>query len=167
MKTRKKIRIENYDYTSPGIYFVTICSYNREKVFCDIDEDIVNINFFDDNYDKYIKYTNIGIIVAEGLKNINTIYENVKLLQYVVMPNHIHMLIEIDDSEDKISLSKIIGSFKRYISKIVNENKLFCKDSIWQKSFYEHIIRKDTELNEIMKYINENPLKWKFDEYYK
>ena len=55
------------------------------------------------------------------------------------------MLIEIDDSEDKISLSKIIGSFKRYISKIV----------------------KDTELNEIMKYINENPLKWKFDEYYK
>ena len=167
MKTRKKIRIENYDYTSPGIYFVTLCSCNREKIFCDIDEDIINVSFFDDNFDKYIKYTNIGIIVSEGLKNINTIYDNVKLLQYVIMPNHIHMLIEIDDSEDKISLSKIIGSYKRHISKIVNKNRLFSKDSIWQKSFYEHIIRKDKELKEIMKYIKENPLKWKFDEYYK
>ena len=164
---RKNLRIKNFNYKSENIYFITICSKNRECVFCKIDDKISNAGFYTIDFDKYIYYSNIGKIVVNSLKNIETIYNGVVLKEYVVMPNHIHMIMEItnDGCNNNTDISKIIGSFKRYVSKTVNkdrENKI----EIWQKSFYEHVIRNEIDYNIILEYIVYNPLKWKLDVYY-
>ena len=86
------------------------------------------------------------------------------------MPNHLHMLIEITDdiskNQNSIDISKIVGSFKRYVTKMVNKGKKN-KMEVWQKSFYEHIVRDEKDYNRILEYIVYNPFKWKLDEYYR
>ena len=167
---RKSLRIKEYDYSSEGIYYVTICSFNREKMFCTIDDKIDSIKFDEFDFEKYIKLTKIGDIINASIKNIENIYLNVRVLHYVIMPNHIHLLLEFEDkpqNENSIkNLSKIIGSMKRNVTKEYNKDKQE-KIEIWQKTFYEHVIRNDEECKKIIEYIVYNPLKWKLDEYYK
>ena len=167
MIRRKNIRIKDYDYTKEGIYFITICSYHRDNIFCKIDDEIFDIEFNDIDFEKYIENTNIGKYIEKGIQNINCIYKNVEVLNYVIMPNHIHVLIEFNDipiNKDgkEINLSKIISGFKQFVVKSLKGNNM----NVWQKSYYEHIIRNEKEYNIVNEYITYNPLKWKVDEYY-
>lgn len=167
MKTRKEIRLKNYDYSKEGIYYVTICSYQRKNTFCKIDDRIFDIEFNDTDFDKYIEYTIIGRHIDKGIQNINELYTNVSVLNYIIMPNHIHILIEFDDKPlnkkgKQVNLFKIISSFKQFVTKTVNSDTT----NIWQKSYYEHIVRNEKEFDIINEYIIYNPLKWKLDEYY-
>ncbi|MBR3288745.1 MAG: transposase [Lachnospiraceae bacterium] len=170
LPTRKKLRIKDYNYKSENIYFITICSKNQECIFCNIDEEIDSVGFDTINFNKYIHYSNIGSIIVESLKNIETIYNGVVLKEYVIMPNHLHMLIEITDdiskNQNSIDIFKIVGSFKRYVTKMVNKGKKN-KMEVWQKSFYEHIVRDEKDYNRILEYMVYNPFKWKLDEYYR
>ena len=167
---RKRLRLKGYDYSKKGIYFVTICSCGKKKIFCDIDDEIKKILYYDISFDKYIKYTLIGNIIKDSILNIEKFYKNVKVLKYIIMPNHIHLLIEFIDFPQSINgittLSKIIKSFKMSVTKKYN---VICKkrQQIWQKSFYEHIIRNEKALNKIIEYIIYNPIKWKLYKYNK
>lgn len=167
---RKNLRIKDFDYKSENIYFVTICSKNQECIFCNIDDEITNVNFDVIDFNNCIHYSNIGMIIVKALESIETIYIGVKLKEYVIMPNHLHLLIqitdEIENNANDIDISKIIGSFKRFVTQLVNKgNKQ--KIVVWQKSFYEHIVRNEKDYNRILEYIIYNPYRWKLDEYYR
>ena len=173
---RKRLRIKDFDYSSQNYYFVTICTDKRTCIFGDID----SLNY-------------IGKIVDIELQKVSEHFPNVKIDKYVVMPNHIHAIIVIgceertvgnglghsktkgseehqtvgnglDRSEKTPTLSQIIGLYKSGVSRQVHN--IYPDLMVWQKSFYDHIIRNEKEYQEIWKYIDENPLQWVNDEYY-
>ena len=152
---RKNIRLKNYDYSQAGYYYVTLCTEGRKKLFWNSDD-------FSSSQFISLPLSSIGKIVDAEINKIDSIYPNVKINKYVIMPNHIHMIIEIhDENKPKIAptISRIIQQFKGSISKQIGY-------SIWQRSFYDNIIRNKQQYLEIYKYIETNPFKWKEDRYF-
>lgn len=150
---RKTNRLANYDYSQNGAYFITICVKDKEPILSEISKtDLIN--------PAKIKLSKIGIIIKDAIIKIPEQYNGVFVDNYVIMPNHIHLIIRIqNDSGRIISVPTIIGSMKRYASKKVGT-------SIWQKSFYDHIIRDEADYLTKWKYIDDNPEKWEKDELY-
>lgn len=155
-KDRKIIRLQNYDYSANGAYFITICTHNREHLFGTVGADSISARMVKKVY---------GEIIGK--------YDNVSSPISVVMPNHFHsiIIIERNDTEVVPSISKIVQEFKRYTTceyiKLVKNGILKPFDKrIWQRSFYDHIIRNENDFNEIWMYIENNPLKWQEDCYY-
>ncbi|HYE12383.1 MAG TPA: transposase [Patescibacteria group bacterium] len=174
LPNRKDLRIKNYDYSQAGYYFVTICTEGKEHVLGDV---VANSNIVGDAAHSVqqpsttqVKFTQIGHVVEQHLNNINAVYSNAKLDCYVVMPNHVHFIVIIEVASQQegsgqlkaaapTSLPKIINSFKTITSKKYGK-------TLWQRNYYEHIIRNDKELHEIRGYIVNNPAKWELDQYY-
>ena len=157
---RKKLRLSCYDYQSNGAYFLTICIKERKQIL----SKIVGERSALPKTQPYIQLTQIGKTVDTAINSINNHYPCVFVDCYCIMPNHIHIIFFIDKT--------ISGSAMRSptIATIVNQMKGFVSKqigfSIWQKSYFDHIIRNEQELYEIRKYIEQNPIKWEFDEYY-
>ena len=159
---RKEIRLKNYDYSSQGAYFVTICTDKRRKIL----SQIVGVDVLDD---PRVELTVYGKIVDKYINQLNDFYENISVEQYVIMPNHIHMILFVrDGGSSRTSTPTVrqhsvvptfVSTFKRFCNKEFGEN-------IWQRYYYDHAIRNKRDFDEISKYIYENPLKWKFDELY-
>ena len=172
MKIRKPNRLKNYDYSNSGWYYITICTKDPKKYFGRIENGKMVLN-------------RIGNIVDEFWNKIETLHQNIDLDYYVIMPNHIHGIIIINDvlkgqpqlkyknvgnakfaiptDRTKMELSKLIQQFKRAVSlrvKTINPNSIFK----WQHSFYDRIIRNQNELFNIRKYIQQNPLKLSLEE---
>lgn len=172
-KNRKRLRLQGYDYSCSGAYFVTICTQNREKIFGNVGADSISARMIAETYEK---------IISD--------YKDVFCPNYVIMPNHFHAIIVIEkdindnkagvkqadtesraDIESAPTLSEIIQSFKRYLTleyiKLVKQGVLppFYK-RIWQRSYHDHIIRNDKEFQTIYKYIDENPINWETDCFY-
>lgn len=151
MQTRKKIRLNNYDYSTLGYYFITICTENRRNYFWkSVGADNIRPQM-----------TEYGKVAETSIKNIPKHYANVKVDKYCIMPNHIHMiLIVCGDENGRIisapTLSTVIGSMKRYVSRQIGH-------TIWQKSFYDEIIRNTQMYCETWQYINDNPMLFKED----
>ena len=138
---RKKNRLENYNYSENGAYFITICVKDRKKILSDIVGD-----------DAHIVPKRIGLIVEKYIKNAREIEK------YIIMPDHIHMIIRINNgtmwaSSPTNRISSIVRSIKVLATKEVGE-------PIFQRSFYDHIIRNQEDYNEIWEYIENNPKKW-------
>ena len=146
LPTRKRLRIIEYDYSKEGMYFITICIKNRLELL----GEIKNIN--------YMELTQEGIIVKESIKQIEKRYINVEIDEYVIMPNHIQMILAVKN-KTKVTISRMIKQYKAYVSKKVGY-------AIWQKSFYEHIIRNEKEYIKIKDYIKNNIRNWKEDRYF-
>ena len=142
---RKKIRLNAYDYSQENMYFITICVKDRIEALGKIREDKIEL-------------TMEGEIVNQNINKIVEIYKNTKIDEYVVMPNHIHILLLIN-YKNGITISKIIKHLKTNISREI-------KYSIWQKSFYEHIIRNEKEYLKIKEYIKNNVINWQADKYF-
>lgn len=152
---RKNIRLKNYDYSQAGYYFITICSKDKKYIFWDVGATSGR------HYEKP-PLSNIGEIIDLEINKINSIYENVEIDKYVIMPNHIHMIIVLNNAKGRSktapTISRIIQQFKGSVSKQTGL-------SLWQKSFYDHIIRDEHEYQKIWNYIETNPLKWENDKY--
>lgn len=148
---RKTIRIKDYDYSNPGAYFITICTAKREMLFWNnVGADIIR--------PQNIQLSRIGKIAEQGILQIETHYENVFVDKYCIMPDHVHLILQIKANENGQKLSNttiptIIGSLKRWVSKQVGK-------PLWQKSFFDHGIRNQQDYDEIWKYIDDNPLKY-------
>ncbi len=151
--TRKNIRLKGYDYAQNGYYFITICTKNRERILSTIKER--RGDHWSSEYSNEL--TQIGKITEEYLKKIETIYKNVTIDEYIIMPNHIHIILIINDKQ-RNTVSQIIQQLKGIVSKEI-------KQSIWQKLFYEHIIRCEKEYLQIKQYIQNNPYNWEDDIY--
>ena len=147
MKERKVTRLENYDYSSDGYYFITIVTKDREKILSEI------------NLENIIILTEIGKLIEKSILFINQ-NEN-KVLEYIIMPNHIHLIIKLKNSEK--SILKIVKDFKKFTTR--NIKKDYGK-ILWQRSYYDKVIRNENQYIELLNYIRENPIKWNLDEYF-
>ncbi|MGM9648795.1 MAG: transposase [Butyricicoccaceae bacterium] len=147
-----------FDYSSQQYYFVTICTQKRRRLLSDIvgnglDRSVVSVN------------TNCGNIAERQLVQIPAHFEGIRIDKYVIMPNHIHMILVIgcdgktERSRPFPTLSTVIGLYKSGVSREAGF-------PVWQKSFHDHIIRNAQDYREIWRYIDENPLKWQEDCFY-
>jgi REP element-mobilizing transposase RayT len=152
--------LDGYDYSQNGWYFITICVHQRKEVFGNIENEQMVLN-------------NYGKIVEKCWLEIPLHFKNIAFDEFVVMPNHVHGIIIIENGQNHLGnrhayslqhqkLSVVIGSFKSAVSKHIHrlENAAYFQ---WQKSFYDHIVRDETPLDNIRKYIKNNPLKWSID----
>ena len=163
---RKRNRLENYDYGQNGAYFITICVKDRKKILSDI---VVGTGVPECPHVQLLKH---GKIADKYINQLNHFYDNISVKIYVIMPDHIHFILYVKNGQsrppvptnDKIDnknsvVAKFVSTFKRFFNKEYGEN-------IWQRGFYDHIIRGREDYEEIVKYIYENPTRWYYDELY-
>jgi putative transposase len=153
---RRSIRIKDFDYSSAGSYFVTVCVNNRLCLFGDIIDHVMMINA-------------AGTMIGYWCNELSNKFQDVKLDKYVVMPNHFHGIIQIHGEYRGAPLHKMIQWFKTMTTNeyIRNERQNAWPPfdgKLWQRNYYEHIIRDDESLNEIREYTVNNPINWKDDE---
>jgi len=159
---RRSIRLRGYDYSQPGAYFVTLCTQKRKRLFGKILNGEMRLN-------------DTGRMVVNHWERLAEKYCHVLLDEYVVMPNHLHGIIVITDrgagitqsgSEKTASLEKrkpvggLIGAFKTLSTSQINQSLATIGNQLWQRDFWEHIIRNEHELNLIRAYIRNNPAQW-------
>ena len=155
LKQRKRLRLQDFDYSQNGAYFVTICTRNRECLL----GSIVGA----DSIRPQIKLSTVGQAVDGCIKEIPQHYPHISVEKYVIMPNHIHLILLFARNDGRMisapTLSNVIGQMKRRASKITGI-------PIWQRSFHDHIIRTEQDYAEIWQYIDANPLTWEQDCFY-
>ena len=181
---RTRMRLQSYDYSTPGTYFVTIVTQNRRCLFGEIESDEMHPN-------------DAGEMVGATLEQLPKRFQSMGLDRFVVMPNHIHGLVVIDssvgaplvgahtDEEEQVSesgtsmlnraatraaptLSNIVGAFKsittgEYIRGVKTSGWPAFQGRLWQRNFYDHVVRNEEDLHRVRQYILENPLKWALD----
>lgn len=143
---RKTNRLTCYDYHSPGYYFITICTQEKQKLL------------WDESVDE-IKLSKTGEVVDLCIRDITMHYPYALVDKYVVMPNHVHIILQLLPSSGGRSVAEIIGHMKQAVSTILGK-------SIWQKGFHDHVIRSEPEYQKIWLYIDYNPAKWSDDCYF-
>lgn len=142
---RKYPRLKEYDYSKKNFYFITICTDQKKCIF-----------------GKPTELNQIGKIAEITLKNLQKHFTNIRIDKYVIMPNHVHVIIEV--IADGSNLVNVIGSFKSAVTKEIH--KIQPDLVVWQRSFHDHIIRNQKSYEEIWSYIDGNPLKWQDDCFY-
>ena len=157
---RKKNRLEGYDYSSCGAYFITVCVADRNVSLWDAGVERTDSI----RPDGMPPLSGIGKTVDAEIQKLSRIYETVTVDNYCIMPDHVHLLLSIvPDARAQIeggrtqfapTASRIIKQFKGSITKQIGLQ-------IWQKSFYDRIVRNEQAYREAWQYIDENPLKWK------
>jgi len=161
---RRSIRLKGYDYSTPGAYFVTIASYAKKPLFgaC---------------IDDFVRLSQIGIIANDQLEKIPARFPYTHLDEFVIMPNHIHFIIQFLEGgtfstsvsqpgcnqfgkPTARSLSSVVRAYKNSVTNQVRKVRLSGREPIFQKNYYERIIRDDVEWNNIREYIITNPGNW-------
>ena len=185
---RQSIRLQGYDYSQSGLYFITICCYERECLFGNIINSQITLN-------------NFGELIKEEWLKSAEIRKEIELDEFVIMPNHFHGIViinqeikrdfiknnveasdnnvgangrsplrqEIQSSPPKISmkpksLSSLIAGFKSATTKKINMIRNTPQNPVWQRNYYDHIIRNDESLTRIREYLQNNPLSWENDQ---
>ncbi len=155
---RKNLRLKDHDYRQNYTYFVTICTDKKRNLLSEI-------VWIDINNSPKVILTDIGIEIEKTIDHINNHYTNAICKKYVIMPNHVHLIITVNSAEN-MSLPDIIRQFKSFTTKRYNDIYGTKNKVLWQRNYYEHIIRNDNDCLNIWQYINNNPAKWMEDEYY-
>lgn len=168
---RRSIRLKGYDYSQSGVYFVTVVSRNRELIFGEIVNDAMRLNQY-------------GQYVAEWWTDIPRHFAHVDIDEFIIMPNHIHGIILIADAGDQSvgagsprpvpsrpdsgahrpALGQIVAYFKYQSTKQINATRDMPGAIVWQRNYYEHIVRNETSLDRIRQYVENNPLQWAMDD---
>jgi putative transposase len=170
---RRSIRLKGYDYSRPGAYFVTICVQGGAFLLGEVTDGCMGLN-------------NAGLLVQECWEWLEQQHGNVRLDKYVVMPNHLHGIIIVTDTVEaddacrggsrtapttvsghvqakRKPLGRLIGAFKTVSTKRLNQLRGGPGERIWQRGFFEHVIRNDNSLERIREYILGNPGRWELD----
>ena len=168
---RKPNRLKNYDYSSPGAYFITFCTAERKKILSEVcvGTDVLG--------GPHINLTEYGKIAEKHILNMASFYDNISVDNYIIMPNHIHLLIVVKKQEKWMKnicgrhgpsempvptdsvIARFISTLKRFCNKEYGKN-------VWQYRSHDHIIRNEKEFQMIWEYVENNPLKWEEDCFY-
>ncbi len=176
---RRSIRLRNFDYSSAGAYFITICAHERESVFGNLVDGVMRLNDW-------------GLIVRECWGHLPNHFLHVGLDECIVRPNHIHGIIILNNGLHDVgarfiapefgvkkgamnqnnlgainrapTIGEIVRAFKARCTHAINQTRQPPGGSVWQRNYYERVIRDDRELNNIRQYIEDNPRKWADDE---
>jgi len=178
---RRSIRLKGYDYSQAGLYFITICTQNRLCLFGEIENGDMQLN-------------DAGIMIEHQWQELIYRFDNIKLHEFIVMPNHFHGIIECvgvplvgtQNVEQPPTMGQpqtgqpqgiaptvgdAVGAFKsittnEYIRGVKNNGWSRFNKKLWQRNYYEHIIRDEKSCYQILEYVQTNPLKWQDDKYY-
>ena len=171
---RRSIRLQNYDYSQTGAYFVTICVRERVCLFGDIADGVMRVN-------------DIGGVISVCWTEISSHFPTVDLDASVIMPNHVHGIIVLTNDAKSVmdeeppkgeetpegeetsplrrpTLGQVVAYFKYQSTKRVNQQRGNPGTRLWQRNYYEHVIRDDADLQNLREYIVYNPLKWELDQ---
>ena len=153
---RKKNRLQSYDYSQNGAYFITICTEKRKNLLASVVGAILD-------RPAHVRLTEWGQAVEQAILKIPQCYPDVRLEKYVVMPNHIHLLLVIDTIPGRPrvapTISRIVQQTKGLATKMIGK-------PIFQKSYHDRIVRSDAEYDMIWQYIDTNPIRWEQDCFY-
>ena len=147
---RKPTRIPKYDYSSENYYFVTICTHEKKCLFGTIKE-----------------ISRFGSIATDSILEIPSHYSGIRIDKFVVMPNHIHMIVVIGCDgchTNYLSLNQIVGQYKSGVTRKIHETAP--GEAVWQRSFHDHVIRNQKDYEKIWSYIDTNPMRWDKDCFY-
>ena len=161
---RRSIRLREFDYSSAGGYFITICAQNRECLFGNVLDGIAVLN-------------NAGKVLESVWKSLPERFPTIALDAFVVMPNHVHFIVtigvpvEFDGAAQENratqgcapTLDRVVGAFKSIAAAQVNRLLSRTGQPLWQRNYYERVVRNETELAGFRDYIIHNPLKWEDD----
>ncbi|MDX2079131.1 MAG: transposase [bacterium] len=161
---RRSLRLQDYDYSQTGVYFVTICTHLREKLFGEI-------------HNEYMHLNQIGMITQTCWRAIPDHFPHVETDEFIVMPNHIHGILVFTAFSDVSpsrqfskpisgSLSVVIASFKSSVTRKIKQFNANFATPVWQKNYHEHIIRDEISLSTIRNYVINNPSTWGKDTFY-
>jgi putative transposase len=155
---RRSIRLPSYDYGNPGAYFVTICAYRRRPLFA---------------------HTPFAEIATREWQRAAELRASVTLDAFVVMPNHIHGIVWIiadgirgqraaplfrtSRGPTPNSLGAVVRAYKSAVARCINVMRNTPAQPVWQRNYYEHVIRDERDLERVRRYVEENPLRWEFD----
>ena len=181
LPNRKPTRLKNFDYSTEGAYFITICTHNREKILCDIVGGGLTAPYLSVlrtsplhrrgvflDAPKNTELLPCGKIVEKYINKLNEFYCEINVDKYVIMPNHIHILLFVSENgasrtspptKQHSPVSQFISTLKRFVNKEIGHN-------IFQRSFHDHIIRDENDYLKIWNYIDTNPHKWESDCFY-
>jgi len=169
---RKSIRLQEYDYANQGAYYVTICTWKRECIFGDLIKLSLQLNSLRD-------------IVMQCWQDLPNHYRNIELDEFMIMPNHLHGIIWINGdiaraglplptnvgaglkpapTRKQHGLPEIVRALKTFSSRQINQLRQTPGKPVWQRTYFDRIIRNETELYKIREYIRNNPLQWELDE---
>lgn len=161
---RKHNRIKHFDYSQNGAYFITICTHDRKRILSEIAGDGA------------ICLHPSGEIVESMIQRIADKYPCVSVDHYVIMPDHIHMLLRIDSSQKRLNsndevgtgnpsptIGNIVGSYKYQTAKQINVMNGTAGEAVFQRSYYDHVIRNQQDYDDIWTYIENNPRKWNLE----
>lgn len=156
METRKDIRLPGFDYSQGGVYFITVCTRNKELLLWERDA-------FVGATCGRPPLSAAGEMVDREIAHLSSVYPNVWIEKAVVMPNHIHLLLCIESEESgrpqvAPTVSRIMQQFKGTVSKR-------CGRPVWQKGYYDHVIRDENDFLTKWNYIDTNPARWQEDQY--
>ena len=155
---RKQIHLKEFDYGQNGAYFVTICTYGRAalfgKVYCD-----------DVGAHPCVRPSAQGVMIRKWIEKIGEKYPKTTIDKYVIMPDHIHFIIRVSSDNSVSPLAEVIKWFKtqttnEYIRNVNTGAFPPFEKHIWQRNYYEHVIRGEADYCEIWEYIENNPVKW-------
>ena len=148
---RKPNRLSGYDYSTPGAYFITVCTSQKRHLFWKEPHSTAPAP-------QDVPLSPLGILADQVIRDIPVHYPTMRVDHYVVMPNHIHLLLRIT-APGGAAIDNVIRQFKRIVSKQAGF-------SVWQKDFHDHIIRRDEDYRSVWNYIDGNPARWREDDYY-
>ncbi len=166
MPVRKPLRLSHYDYNTPGAYFITFCTHNRNPFLSRI------VGAIHESPESQL--TTCGRIVESVMKHIPE-HLPVTIDQYVIMPNHVHLIAVITEEEtlrvihesplqSRTVLSKLIGYIKMNASKAIRQS--YGDIAVWQRGYHDHVIRNQEDYVALAEYIQTNPLRWELDRLY-
>jgi putative transposase len=161
----KSIRIQGYDYSQPGTYFITICTSQKKMLFGEITQGIIHLSI-------------LGEIARQELEQLSLKFSKIHMDTFVVMPNHIHVLITISASDIVIQTAKaeafrhpvpgsiptVVRAYKAAVTRRAAMRRDNSISEVWQRNYYEHIVRTEREKEQIYAYIISNPDQWDADE---
>jgi REP element-mobilizing transposase RayT len=162
---RRSIRIQGFDYTQPGSYFITICTWHKSLIFGEINQGIVVLS-------------KLGEIARKEIERLPYRFSNIAIDAFVIMPNHIHILITISaDAIARIhssneafeqpvsgSIPTIVRSYKAAVTQRILAMRDAPVSEVWHHNYYEHVVRNEDEREKIFLYIIANPAQWNSDE---
>ena len=152
---RKPMRLPDYDHSTPGAYFVTICTKDRKCILSNLTVGADALG------GPRLQLTDTGKVIEQYILSTHRM-TSFRVEKYVFMPNHIHMILWIDSGPPRASAptaSDAVGALKRLVNRRLGHD-------IWQRSFHEHVIRNENDYREIWQYVDQNPAKWAEDRYY-
>jgi putative transposase len=161
----KSIRIQGYDYSQPGTYFITMCTSQKKLLLGEVTQGIIHLS-------------KLGEIARQELEQLSVKFSRIHLDVFVIMPNHIHVLITISASDAAIqianaeafshpvsgSIPTVVRTYKSAVTRRAAMRRDNPISELWQRNYYEHVVRTEKEKEQIYAYIVSNPIQWDSDD---